>query len=169
MNKTFELAQELLKNPKGKNLFLLEKFFNLAISFNTPHGFKFKKISDTEVRVLLPHKFLNLNHLNGLHACALATVGEYAAGLLVAKNFGIGKYRLIMGKMEVEYFYQGRFDVIGSAKLSKEEIEKYKAELEENGIINIPMLTKIEDEKLNHIADVTTHWQLKSWETVKSK
>ena len=54
-------------------LWLLNQGLSYMIPFNKPHGFKIVKISEEKIRTKLPYKRKNLNHIKGIHACAMAT------------------------------------------------------------------------------------------------
>lgn len=99
MNIGYKLIDKLMANPTKLNLVALDKVLRLGIPFNAPHGFAIRNISPDEVKVSLPNRKLNHNHIGGIHACAMATVGEYCAGLSLLSRFGISKYRLIMSEL----------------------------------------------------------------------
>ena len=83
----FNLIEKLLKkseNPYSR--WLLEKALNRGIPFNLPHRFSFLKVTDNETQIKLPFIRKNMNHLRGFHSCAMATLGEYPAGLLILKK-----------------------------------------------------------------------------------
>ena len=103
MNKNLKLIiDQLLKNSSNPIVLkLLNKTLNQGIPFNIPHKFKFIEVSPKKVIIELPYTRNNRNHLGGIHACATATLGEYPAGLLILKYFGIGTYRIIMSHLEV--------------------------------------------------------------------
>jgi acyl-coenzyme A thioesterase PaaI-like protein len=159
----------LFNNPTGGKLFLITKVFNNMIPFNRPHGFKFKKVSDQEISIELPYKRVNKNHLGGMHACAIATLGEYCAGVLLLKNLGVEKYRFILANLQVNYHYQGRMKLTGSAKLNSSELETIKNRLLSEDKIVKEVATEIYDSKNNHVATVKSEWQVKSWDKVKTK
>lgn len=155
-------------NPLKRGL--LQRVFNQGIPFNLPHGFKFLKIEDHEAILELPFKRKNKNHLGGVHACAMATLGEYPAGLLLIKNLGSKKYRVILKSLNVEYSKQGRESLLGKATISDSQIDSAKAELEKDGKALIEVKTEIlakSDQDI--VAEVTTLWQLKTWESVTLK
>tara|TARA_B100001109_G_C18864141_1_gene475876 strand:- start:5244 stop:5747 length:504 start_codon:yes stop_codon:yes gene_type:complete len=145
--------------------FLLHRF----IPFNKPHNLKIRAISKQQVKVEIPYQTSNLNHIKGLHACGLATVAEYASGLLLLYKLGMKKYRLIMEKIEVEYHYQGKMNAFAQFELNEEAFQKTILELESKGqfsqVCEIPVI----DLAGNQLCTVRTHWQIKSWEKVKTK
>src|ERR1041384_3861909 len=80
------------------------------IPFNRPHGFKILEVTDHGLKVLLPYRKRNLNHIRGLHACALATVSEFTTGFLLVSRLDSRKYRIIMQRLEMDYHYQGKMN-----------------------------------------------------------
>ncbi len=146
--------------------FLLQRF----IPFNKPHGLKIISIDLNEVKVMLPYKKNNLNHLKGLHACSLATAAEYASGLLLLYRLDVKNYRIIMESIKVEYKYQGKSDAIATFSISDEEFKSTVLEpVEKEGAIYKKCNIKVRDQEENLLCEVTTNWQIKSWKKVKTK
>src|SRR5437870_4782009 len=81
-------------------LYLLNIILRYAIPFNKPHGIKITDVHEGGVSVRLPYKRKNLNHLKGIHACALATMAEYTSGISLLTAIGTD-YRLIMKNINV--------------------------------------------------------------------
>ena len=169
MKAAYKLIDKLLANPTKLNIMALDKVLKVGIPFNAPHGFKIKTLNRDAVIIALPNKKLNHNHLGGVHACAMATVGEYAAGLSLLQSFGISKYRLIMSELSVKYTYQGRVDLEGVCSPTQIDVEKVRIGLETEGKYSQPLKTIIRDLNGKEVAEVTTIWQLKNWEQVKTK
>lgn len=44
-----------------------------------------------------------MNHVRGIHVCAIATIAEFSTGFLLLTRLDDAKYRLIMSNMELEY------------------------------------------------------------------
>lgn len=169
MKTAFKIIDKLLANPTPVNLMALDKVLRFGIPFNAPHGFKIKKLNDDEVSISLPNMKLNHNHIGGVHACAMATVGEYAAGMSLLKSFGISKYRLILSELHVKYTYQGRVTLEGVCSPRQINVEAVAKGLEESGKYLQELKTIIRDLNGKEVAEVTTVWQLKNWEQVKTK
>jgi acyl-coenzyme A thioesterase PaaI-like protein len=169
MKFAFNLIDKLIANPTKTNLMALNKVMTFGIPFNAPHGFKIRQIDDEAVVITLPNRKLNHNHLGGVHACALATVGEYCAGMSLLRSFGSTKYRLILADLHVKYTYQGRTDLEGSCSTRQIEKESVKSALEKEGKYLQTLVTNIKDKNGKEVAIVTTTWQLKSWDQVKTK
>src|SRR5258708_10556860 len=93
--------------------------FSRMVPFNRPHGFRIVEIGDYHIRTKLPYKTLNLNHLKGLHACALATLTEVTGGFIFVTQLDPGKYRIILKKLEVNYLYQGKTNAFAEFRISQ--------------------------------------------------
>lgn len=169
MKALYKVFDKLLANPTSMNLMVLDKLLRVGIPFNAPHGFKIKTLNSDVVIISLPNKKLNHNHIGGIHACAMATVGEYCAGMSLLTSFGISKYRLILSELNVKYTYQGRVELEGMCSPQQIDVEKVKAALEADGKYLQELKTIIRDLKGKEVAIVTTIWQLKNWEQVKTK
>lgn len=169
MKAVYKIIDKLLANPTQMNVIALDKVLRIGIPFNAPHGFKIKTLNKDAVIISLPNRKLNHNHIGGIHACAMATVGEYCAGMSLLTSFGISKYRLILSELSVKYTYQGRVDLEGICSPAQIDVEKVRAGLEAEGKYSQPLKTIIRDLKGKEVAEVTTVWQLKNWEQVKTK
>lgn len=169
MKIAYKIIDKLIANPSKTNLMALNKVLTIGIPFNAPHGFKIKTLSPEAVVISAPNRKLNHNHLGGIHACAIATLGEYCAGMALLSSFGISRYRLILSELNVKYSYQGRNDLEGTCSPHQIEKEKVTQALIETGKHLQTMETIIRDKLGAEVAIVTTTWQLKSWDQVKTK
>lgn len=150
-------------------LWWFNRVMGWAIPFNQAHGFRVAAIGADSVTVAADYRRRNFNHIRGIHACAIATIGEYAAGLMLMRQFTPRDYRLIMASLEVEYHYQAKQAITAMAAWSPADTEQCQAELVANGRVMQTMRSHIADRDGHHVATVTTHWQIKSWQQVKTK
>ncbi len=153
---------DMITIPQIKNR-VMDVAINLAIPFNRWLGMKIEMLTPQQVRVSSPPRVLRRNHVGGAHACALALLGEYPAGVLLSQNYSMQDYRMIITKLEVDYQKQGFGTLIGEAAAPAE----WPAEKEGERIID--MKTEIKNKKGELVALVSTKWQLKKWEFVKKK
>lgn len=157
---------------KAEHSAFYRKLLNLAlyriIPFNKPHRPKIEKITADSVRVSLPYIRKNLNHLKGLHACALAALSEYSCGLMLIRNLPAGVYRLIMKELRMTYHYQGRSKAVTNFSIPETEISHIKAELKTNEAVFRTFTVDTHDDQGNHLCTAAITWQLKSWKSVKS-
>jgi len=118
----------------------------------------------------LPYKKSNLNHLKGLHACAMATAAEYASGLLLLYKSGLGKYRIIMESLQVSYHYQGRTNATATFEMNDQTFQDtVLIPLEKNGVVYVKCNIPLKDKEGNLLCEVSTNWQIKQWDNVKTK
>lgn len=148
---------------------LLNRVLWRMIPFNKPHRFKISVLDDRQLKVTIPYSRRNMNHLKGIHACALATASEYVCGLSLARHLDPKKYRYILQRLEMDYTYQAKKAVSGSFGISAEEVERIKAELENAEKTVQVFRVELFDAEKNLICTAVTHWQLKDWSRVKTR
>jgi acyl-coenzyme A thioesterase PaaI-like protein len=166
----FSILDKLMRtSDKKSSLIALNQVFKVSIPFNAPHGFSIEEISQEKIKISIPNRKLNHNHLGGIHACAMATLGEFCAGLWLSKNLGLSKYRLILAELNVKYHYQGRTDLMGECNAKDLELSTIESALETEGKTIIPLITEIHDKNSMHVATVTSTWQVKSWDKVQTR
>jgi acyl-coenzyme A thioesterase PaaI-like protein len=149
---------------------LLNVGLQYRIPFNKPHGFRIVKIGEYEIQILIPYRRKNLNHIRGLHACALATISEYASGLLLISKLGFDRYRIIMQRLEVDYHYQGKSDAVAEFLISPEWLRATITEpLESQESVVVPCEVRIHDKGGRHLTTAKIYWQIKKWSSVRTK
>ena len=140
------------------------------VPFNRPHKFQVVEIGDHILRALIPYRKSNFNHIRGLHACALATISEFATGFLLLSRLDMKKYRLIMQRIEMDYHYQGKMDGFAEFRTSEEwYLQQIILPLESQEAVIVPCEIKIHDAKGNHLTTGRVFWQIKDWQKVKTK
>jgi acyl-coenzyme A thioesterase PaaI-like protein len=151
-------------------LWLLNVFLYRMIPFNKPHGFRITQITGDSVTVLLPYTKSNFNHIKGLHACALATVSEYATGFLLITRLNPKQYRIIMQRLEMEYHYQGKTDATAQFTISDEWIRAHiYTPLASADAVVVPCEITIRDTNNNLLTTGKIYWQIKEWRKVKTQ
>ncbi len=163
---------KLIQKAKRSSFYLWFLNYTLSnvIPFNKPHGLKILGISDNALSIKMPFQQSNLNHIKGLHACGLATLAEYATGLLLLSRLDPAKYRLIMQSIQVVYHYQGKMDAIATLEMSDEWLnQNVYAPLETQESIIIQSEVNIHDSQKNHLCTGKIGWQIKRWDKVKTK
>lgn len=149
-----------IKSPLVRNK-ILDTVFTQFIPFNRGLGLTIHEASKQRVIVFFKNKRRRKNHVGTTHAVALALLGEYTAGLLIAQNFSFEKYRIIISDLTVKYHKPGvgilRSEA--SAPASWPEFHEGEAWVE----FTIPVL----NEKDQLVCEVTTKWQIKEWGRTK--
>ena len=162
-----KMLNKLLQNPSGVKLSLLNCILSWAIPFNAPHGFRLLR-DDDGVSAIIPFKRKNLNHIQSIHACALATGGEFCAGIYLLKSFPSTDYRLILSNLQVEYLYQAKTNVICSVSANESKKHAALQEIQSIGKSLIDLETILKDDSQNVVAKVITKWQIKRWDQVRT-
>lgn len=151
-----------IPNPAVRNR-VLDIVMSFGIPFNRWLGLHIDEIGPEKVVIISPPRKLRENHVRGTHACCLALIGEYAAGMCIAHHYGVEEHRLIIGALNIDYHKQGRGTLRGEALAPTNWPEL------EDGEAWIDMTTKITDEKGEEVATCRTKWQLKDWSQVGKK
>ena len=176
MHKTANYLEYLLRNASSpsssSNLWLgiLNIVLSLVVPFNRGHGLKIKSISNNRIIVILPYRKKNLNHVRGLHACALATSAEFATGLLLMKKLSPTNYRIIMSSMKMNYFYQGKSSAEACFEIEDSWIEENVVkplEKEDSCVVNVT--ADVRDSQGEHLCAGIFEWQIKPWNKVRTK
>lgn len=149
---------------------ILNRLLARVIPFNRPHGFRIASIGDGTITVFAPCRKSNYNHIRGIHACAIATAAEFAAGFLLLTSLEPSRYRLIMAHLQADYFYQAKKDITAEAQLAPDRLEKeIVLPLKSEDAATISLKSRVHDADGKKVAVVTTTWQVKRWDRVRTK
>jgi len=112
-NRVLLMWKKLGGNPLGR------KLFNLTLSRAVPYTGTIKaSVTDLKpglVKVLLKDRRGIRNHLNSIHAIALANLGELASGLAMITAVPSGT-RTIVTNLEIEYLKKARGILIAEGR-----------------------------------------------------
>jgi acyl-coenzyme A thioesterase PaaI-like protein len=147
-------------------LWVLNKGLGRIIPFNAPHRFKIIALTTNSITVHIPYIRKNLNHLNGVHACALATASEFACGFLLISRLSPSKYRLIMRNLSIDFVKQGREELFVNFDLTEDRINEIKKKLEHSPQCMELLEVEVRDVKKNLISVAKLEWQLKDWKKI---
>jgi acyl-coenzyme A thioesterase PaaI-like protein len=163
------LAEKLEKaSPKLAKTVSI-KILNLVSPFNGHLKASVKDWTNLKASLKVKNHRSVKNHLGGIHAGALFTLGETCAGFVILKNFSFGEYRPIMSEINVVFTKQARDIVTGTCVVTKSNLARARGTLKEGKAAYLPMVTTIVDGKGETVAEVKTRWQIKSWKQVRVK
>lgn len=153
---------------------LYRRGLNLAlgwmIPFNRPHGLRVHPIPSGGIRVEIPFRRANRNHIRGIHACCLATAAEFCSGLALMEHVDPKRYRIIMKEIRMEYHYQAKAGAFAEFAPSPELLdEKLKRPLEAGEPVLFVAQVPVHDRSGNHLATGEITWQIKDWAHVRTK
>lgn len=141
-----------------------------AIPFNRPHGFRVVPLERGGIRVEIPFRKANRNHINGLHACCLATAAEFCSGLALMEHLDAKKYRIIMKSLRMEYHYQGKAAASAVFAPTESDIETgILTTLHTDESVLYTAEVPVHDRLSNHLATAYIIWQVKDWSLVRTK
>lgn len=163
---------KITEKAKHSGLYLkvLNWFLDRLVPFNKPHRIRVLHIADYSLKTLLPFRKKNLNHIRGLHACALATLSEFTTGFLLVSRLDSAKFRLIMQRLDMEYHYQGKTDATAEFSVSEQWFsENIYEPLKTRDAVVVPCEIKIHDSSGNHLTTGRVLWQIKNWDKVRTK
>jgi acyl-coenzyme A thioesterase PaaI-like protein len=167
LQKLPEFIAAARKSPES--LQSLNEVLYTLIPFNRSHRFHIEELGIDFVRTRGPYLKENLNHIQGIHACGIATIAELSAGLLLLSRLDPQEYRLIMAGMEVEYQYQAKKDIVAETRMTAEQLEReIIAVLQTSDALLKTMTTAVQDVDGNSVATVRTTWQIKPWSQVRT-
>lgn len=151
-------------------LWVLNMLLGRVIPFNSPHGFRVTELEKDRVVTKAPYRRRNHNHIRGIHACAIATIAEFSAGMMLLVKLEPKKYRLIMSHLEVEYLYQAKQVISSVSKLNNQRLQEcVLAPLLDQEAPSITMESLVHDEGGNLVARARTTWQVKRWKQVRTQ
>lgn len=162
---------KIIEKARSSSFYLWVLNIGLArmVPFNKPHGFKVEEIKGNNIKISLPFNKRNINHIKGLHACALATLAEFTTGFAIISRLDPAKFRIILKRLEMDYHYQGKMKAFGNFAISDQWLnEKIYKPLSDNQDTVVPCEIKIYDADGNHLSTGNVHWQIKSWDKVKT-
>lgn len=149
-------------------LWMLNQLLWRLIPFNHSHKVTIHAISDTSVNIKLPYRKSNMNHLKGMHACALATLCEYACGIGLMTKLDPKEYRIILKEIKLDYQAQGKTDVFALFDINAEQLQTEILEpLATFGSIVRTYTVQAFDTNQKLVCTGEITWQLKSWDKVK--
>jgi acyl-coenzyme A thioesterase PaaI-like protein len=169
MRSNTKYVSRLIARAKSGKPGLLSRIMQEVIPFNRPHRISVLKISSDECVVNLPDRRRNRNHLGTMHACAIATAAEFVSGLNVLEAFDITQYRLIMGRLEVDYLRRPKGGCTATSCWDEGKLQSAKNDISKTGVAAFTLTSVVVDSLDIKVAEATIHWQVKSWEKVRVK
>jgi acyl-coenzyme A thioesterase PaaI-like protein len=148
-NRVLSMWQKLASNAIGR------KLFNLTLSRSVPYSGSIKaNVTHLEpgfVNVILKDRRKIRNHLNSIHAIALANLGELASGLAMITALPSGT-RSIVTNLEIEYLKKARGRLVAEGRASPPDVI--------NESVDSLATADIMDEAGDLVACVTVLWRL---------
>ncbi len=170
--KAFSLLPGLLSKAGTSPfyLWLLNRLLGRVVPFNRPHGFSIDRIEENKIVTRAPYRRINHNHIRGIHACAIATIAEFSSGLALLSKLDPRKYRLIMARLEIDYLFQARQEILATTTLDMQQVvQQLIKPLQEADAVSFTQETQVSDRQGHEIAKARITWQIKPWAKVKTR
>lgn len=164
----FRMLVRLEKKRPALARFLAMVFLSFVSPFNARLRARMVRWDDNNCVIFLKRRRGVKNHVGTIHAGALFTLGETCAGLVIIRNFPFEGFRPLMSSVRVDYSKQARDDVTGAAHVGPETIGAMREALAGGEVPSVEIVTEISDGTGLPIAAVTTVWQIKPWQKVRS-
>ncbi len=144
------LWQKLSRLPFGKWLFT--RLIGLRIPYTGTMRSIVLKLEPGDTEVLLPDRRVVRNHLDCIHAIALANLGEFTGGLAV---LGVlpAKSKFIITSLKIDYLKKARGDLSGRCKVPAME--------DFSGEKKLAVVSEIFNMKNEIVARCTADWVIR--------
>ncbi|HVO30400.1 MAG TPA: DUF4442 domain-containing protein, partial [bacterium] len=121
-----EIWKGLQRWPAGLGNRAVDLFAKVYVPHAARMGFHLEVLDERHIEASMPDRRRNRNHLDSLHAMALAHLGEFTCGVLLLYAVAPKGYRTILRKYEIEYLAKARGRVTGRStlKLPRGELDK---------------------------------------------
>jgi acyl-coenzyme A thioesterase PaaI-like protein len=169
--KAFALLPGLLLKAQRSPfyLWLLNRLLGRLVPFNRPHGFAIERIEADRIVTRASNRRVNHNHIRGIHACAIATIAEFSSGLALLSRLDPTRYRLIMARMEIDYLFQAREDILATTILDVPQVQQQVLDrLRDAESVSFTQETLVEDRAGHTVARAHITWQIKPWAKVST-
>lgn len=126
----------LIKLPAAVRNRALQALFCTNVKYAGTSGIEFLELSPQRTVMRVRNRKKVRNHIGGLHALAMALVGESATGVLVALNLPAGRTPVIK-HMGIDYTKRCQGDLIATATLRPEQIQAMQNDAK--GEVTVPV------------------------------
>lgn len=113
--------------PAGMRSWVITRMFGRFVPFLGTAGLVFEEVSRERMVVSVKNRRKVQNHIQGLHAAAMALLAETATGFVVGMNVPDDKFMLLKS-MKVSYFKRAQGDMRAVATLSPEQVGRMFSE-----------------------------------------
>lgn len=140
-----------------------------SIPFNWPHRLRVVPQHEGGMRVDIPFRRANHNHIRGIHACCLATAAELCSGLALMEQLDAKRHRLIMKSIAMDYHWQAKGAARAMFRVDAETLERHvkQALAREEAALYVAEVA-VHDTQGRHLATGRITWQIKPWSAVRT-
>lgn len=121
-------------------------------------GIKVLFMRERHVKLLMPLQG-NVNHVGMMYAGSLFTIGEVMGGAIFGASFNMGRYYPLVKEVRIRFRRPAMTDITLEAELSREQVTRIQAELEENGKADFALDLELIDARGEAVSLVQGIWQ----------
>lgn len=134
-----------------------------GIPANALLGLKVEEMGDGAGAVRLPWREEVGNHVGSVHAAALFAIADATSGAAMTSGLGdlVASVTPLARGGEITYKKIARGDIVGRSRISAEDLERIRAELETDGVSRPDVLVEMTDADGTVVAEATFHWHVK--------
>jgi acyl-coenzyme A thioesterase PaaI-like protein len=155
-NQLLSLFQKAERIPGGRKI--LSRFLGRLIPYTGTIPFEIEELSQNSSAVSFTEQKKIQNHLNCVHAIALANLGEFSTGIICMANV-VGKDNFILLGLEIEYLKKARGKITARCSISPDYLKNNW----KNGN-TLRLESHLFDSKNILVAKVKASWKIKSEE-----
>lgn len=133
---------------------MLNAFIKHQVPFAGNMGAHVAEMGDGVARLELPDKPSNHNHIRSVHAGALYTLGETAAGVALSTRFDIMSVPFVAKQGRIEYIAKAFGDITAIATLDDAATAQAKADLEANDKADMTVIADLQNADAKTVAKV---------------
>lgn len=152
-NKMSRNLKQLDKFPASWKVRLQTALMGRFVPFLNTAGLRFDHISAEEVRVSVANRKKIQNHINGVHACAMALLAETATGFVTNMNTPDDKL-ILLKSMHIDYTRRSVGNMRAVATISDEQAATIAQQ--ERGNFVVPC--RVYDDSGEEPVDVSMTW-----------
>lgn len=135
--------------PFGSRIFAF--LIGRSVPYSGSIGARILTLEPGHTRIAMPDRRAVRNHLNSIHAIALANLGELASGLAMSSALP-PQVRAIVTGIDVEYLKKARGTIVAESRVALPEVQ---------GDVEHVVRADLRDEAGDVVARVSARWRLR--------
>lgn len=154
-NKLSKIVKNVTRLPSSMHASALSFVFGKVIKFAGTSRIRVESLGFTQSKLVLRNRKRVQNHIGGIHAAAMALLGESATGFIVGMH--VPDHRIpLLKNMNIDYVRRAAGDLTAVAHVTDEQIERMRND--EKGEIKVAVVITDTESKEPVNAEFTWAW-----------
>lgn len=115
--------------------------------------------------LLLPYDHGNDNYVGTVHAGAIFTFGETAAGVAAGSVFDLSRVGMLAREATIEYLKPARTALVATSRIPADQVETTRRKIEEQGKATLAVSVEITDESGEEVARMVVQYRFRKGQT----